>query len=308
MVGELDRIKLGVVNFDPDDANDITVQLIKIKTISATRTIFRIETTSHRVYFGQLIAHSSSELVQIVELADTAVLNVQEISVLYPFKNSFLQRFSGSLGAGFSYTRSADFGQMNFNGKISYVAKKEELSLSTSGIYSVTDSSFVRDREDISLLNNYYISPTWFGTAILGYQRNLELGLERRYQEGLGAGNKYITSKHVYAWARAGLVLNQEKNIEQVSSGTLAELFGQLEFNFFRFTKPEVNFVLAESFFYSLSQADRFRNDGEVGLNWEIIKDLKFNFTFYNNFDSKPPGEGSRNFDFGIVVGLNFSF
>ncbi|HEY2349654.1 MAG TPA: hypothetical protein VGH64_11580, partial [Puia sp.] len=54
ILGEIKKVKLGVVNFDPEDANDITVQLIKLKTISAPGGIFRIETTSQEVYYGRL--------------------------------------------------------------------------------------------------------------------------------------------------------------------------------------------------------------------------------------------------------------
>jgi hypothetical protein len=132
--------------------------------------------------------------------------------------------------------------------------------------------------------------------------------LERRIQEGVGMGNKYLTSKHVYGWARSGFVLNQERNIEKVSSGNLTEIFGQIQFNFFKFTKPEINFLLSETFYYSLTQAGRFRNDGETDLSWEIIKDFDLNFTFYNNFDNQPPTAGSRKFDFGIVFGMSYTF
>ena len=42
IVGEVKKIKLGVVTFDPDDANDITVQLRNLKTLSAGSEVFRI--------------------------------------------------------------------------------------------------------------------------------------------------------------------------------------------------------------------------------------------------------------------------
>ena len=307
LIGEIKKIKLGVMTFDPDDANDVTIQLRRLKSISAVRTVFRIQTTADKVYFGHLVPHGLDQFVRLIG-SDTAVLHIESIADLYPFKKSFNQRFSGSVGIGFSYTRSSDFGQLNFNGKLKYISSNDEISFSTSGIYSLTDTSFVRDREDITLLYTHYFSPTWFATTFLSYQRNLELGLERRYQEGFGIGNKFLTTRQVYAWARSGFVFNQEKNVEDVSTGTLTEIFGQLEFNFFRFTKPEINFVLKETFYYSLSQSGRIRNDGETDLTWEVIKDLHLNFTFYNNYDSKPPVAGSRTFDFGVVFGVNFSF
>jgi hypothetical protein len=308
VIGEIIKIKLGVITFDPDDANDITVQLRKLKSISAARTVFRIETTDQKVFYGQLRPNPLTQFATLVTGTDTSTLFIEDITVLYPFKNSFAQRFSGSAGVGFSYTRSSDFGQLNFNGKLNYTSSKDEVITSTSGIYSMTDSSFDRNREDFTLKNNYYWNPKWFATVYVSYQRNIELGLTRRYSEGLGVGNKYITSKSVYSWARTGLVLNQEKSTENVQTGTLAEIFGQIQFNFFRFTKPEINFIFSQSFYYGISQSGRFRNDGETNLSWELIKDFNLNFTFYNNYDSRPPIEGARQFDFGIVFGFNYSF
>ena len=307
VIGEIKKIRLGVMTFDPDDANDITIQLRKLKSIRAISTVYRIETTEHRVYFGQLVPHNIDHFVRLIG-SDTTILHLENITNLYPYKNTFAQRFSGSVGLGFSYTRSSDFGQLNFNGKLNYRSRKDEISFSISGIYSITDTSFTRDREDLSLIYNHYFSTKWFTTSFLSYQKNLELGLDRRYQEGLGIGNKFLTSRQVFSLAASGIVLNQEKNTEKVFSGTLAEIFGQFQFNFYRFTKPEINFTLKETFYYSLSQSGRFRNDGETKLTWEIIKDLDLSLTFYNTYDSKPPIADSRTFDFGIVFGLSYSF
>jgi len=236
------------------------------------------------------------------------VVFIEDISVLYPYEQSVIQRFSGNLGLGYSYTKSSELGRLNFDAYIKYVAKKEELILSLSGIYSVYDTAFSRDRESASLKYNYYFAGNWFFTAFLAYQRNLELGLQRRYQEGIGFGNKFLTTRHIYAWARSGVVFNQEKSTEQVTTGTLTELFGQLEVNFFRFEKPKVNVFLTESFYYSLSQAGRFRNDGGLKITWEIFKDFNLNLEPYNNYDSKPPVPESPKSDYGIVFGISYIF
>lgn len=126
--------------------------------------------------------------------------------------------------------------------------------------------------------------------------------------EGFGAGNKFVTSRQVYAWARSGVVLNQELSTEEVSSGTFAEVFGQLELKFFRFHKPKVSLVRAQTIYYGLSQSDRFRNDGATRVNWEIWRNFYLNLSVNNNYDSKPPVEGSHQFDFSIVFGINYTF
>jgi len=308
VIGEIKSIKLGVMLFNPDDANDITVQLRKLRSIAAVRQVFRIETIHSKVYFGKMLPHRLGNFATVLTATDTVEMPIEEISLLYPFKDDFLQRFSGSASAGFDLTRSSGFGRLNFDGALNYKSKKQEVNLAASGIYTITDSTFSRDREDVGLKYNYYLTPTWFTTVMVKYQRNLELGLDRRYQEGLGAGNKFVTTRHVYAWTRLGVVLNQEKSTEGVQSGTLTELSGQFQFDFFRFTKPEVRCSIAQAFYYSLTQKGRFRNDGQLDLNWEIIKDLRFTLTFYNNFDNQPPTEEGNKVDYGIIAGFTFTF
>ena len=308
ILGEVKTIKLGVINFDPDDANDITVQLIKLKTISASGVIFRIETTADRVYYGKLIPSLKDGFVNIVHDRDTVEQQIEKISVLYPFKDAFLDRFSGNATVGYTYTRSSNFGRFNFDLSASYLTRKDEITFGAAGIYSVSDSVFSRDQEDVNFKYNYYLGPTWFLTAFISYQRNLELGISRRFQQGLGVGNKFITTRHIYGWLRTGVAINQQQSTDGVQSGTLTELFGQVQFNFFRFTIPKISFDFSQAVFYSLSQKDRIRNAGQTNLSWELINDFHLNLGFYNNYDSKPPASAISTFDFGIVFGVSYKF
>ena len=172
----------------------------------------------------------------------------------------------------------------------------------------MSDTAFTRDQEDVNFKYNYYLGPTWFLTAFISYQRNLELGISRRYQQGAGVGNKFITTQHIYGWLRTGVAINQQQSTDGVKSGTLTELFGQVQFNFFRFTIPKISFDFSQSFFYSLSQKDRIRNSGQTNLSWEVISDFDLNLGFYNNYDSKPPASAASTFDFGIIFGLSYKF
>ncbi len=308
VVGILKKIKVGVVTFDPDWANDITVQLKRINTINAGREIYRVESTKKQVYFGVLMQDSIPHSVRIVNGVVQSSLGMEDIVNLYPYSDRILRRFSGDFGFGYNYTRSSSYGRLNFDGTLNYLAKNQETGISLSTVYSVTDSGMTRDREDASIKSNYYFSPTSFVSGAVGYQRNLELGINRRYQEGIGIGNKFITKKVAYAWARGGLVFNQEKSTEGKSSGNLTEFYTQLQFNFFKFTKPEVKFDITQTIYLGITDKGRFRSDGESNLSWEIVRNFKLTFQVYNNYDSKPPVSSSSNFDYGIVFGLSYFF
>lgn len=308
LIGKIKKAKLGILTFDPDDANDVTIQLRKIKTISAAHKIFRIETINHDVYFGRIWRGGNENTIDLRRFADTLKFSLENVSILYPFETSVGQRFSGSVGLGYSYTRSSGLGRLNFDGSVSYVSRKDEVSFSFSGIYTVYDSLFSRDKEGANLKYNYYFAKEWFTTLFLGYQRNIELGLKRRYQEGVGIGNKFLKKRSLYAWARTGLSFNQEESMEGVKSQLLTEVFGQFEMNIFKFEKPKLSLSVQQSLYYSLTQTDRFRNDGSVNIVWELFKDFNLSFEPYNNFDSKPPVSDSPQFDYGIVLGIKYTF
>jgi hypothetical protein len=306
MVGKIKKIKLGVVTFDPSDANDITVKLLRLRTMAAVRKVFRIETVDKKAYYGKLLP-ADTNYVRVTPGVDS-LLYLEDISVLTPYGNSVLQRLSGNVGVGYNYTRSSNFGRLNYNTNVVYTTQRDEISVSASGIYSMTDTSFTRDNENLSLKYNNYFTPTWFVTILASYQRNLELGLERRFQQGLGIGGKFLKKRSVYAWSRSGAVINQERSTEDVKTGPLTELYTQLEFNFFKLARPAFTFDVSQAFYYNLSQSGRFRNDGRVDISWDIISDFKMTLGFFNNFDSQPPTEGSRKFDFGINFGVNYIF
>jgi hypothetical protein len=170
VVGILKKIKVGVVTFDPDWANDITVQLKRINTINAGREIYRVESTKKHVYFGVLMQDSVPHSVRIVNGVIQSSLGMEEIVNLYPYSDRIMRRFSGDFGLGYNYTRSSSYGRLNLDGTLNYLAKNQETGISVSTVYSVTDSGMTRDREDASIKTNYYFSPTSFVSGFLAYQ------------------------------------------------------------------------------------------------------------------------------------------
>lgn len=306
VIGKLKKAKLGVVTFDPDDANDITVQQRVIRTLSARSKIFRVETINDHIHFGTIAPSGEPRKIFVSTPFDSATIDLIDVSVLYPYGDNLWKRLSGFVGFGFSYTRSSGFGRLNYDNEIRYTARKIELTLATSGIYSVYDTAFSRDKEDLYIKNNYFFTNNWFVTGFVAYQRNIALAIEQRFQEGFGLGNKFITTKTIYTWARGGLVFNQERSTENVNSGTLTELFGEMELNLYRFEVPKIKTTVANTTYYSLSQKDRIRDDFSANVSWELVKNFFLTLELYGSFDSKPPASGSAEFDYGTVIGLRY--
>lgn len=307
VIGEIDKIQLGVIIFDPDDANDITVQLRKLNSIHAIARDFRIETTDHQVLIGTLNHSVHSGFVNVVLGPDTTPLFINNISNMYPVAKSIIKRIDGSLSAGYSYTKSSNLGRLDITASARYLNQKSEVNINYSSITTYEGSTGSRDNENAGIRYNYLYHARWLAGGLFNYQRNVELGIESRIQEGVGIGNKLITGKVAQLLAFGGFVVNQETSTEGNYSGILTEGMAGIRFNVFRFSKPEIDIETTQNFYVGLMQ-NRYRYDGNVSIRFEMIKDFDLKLSFYTNYDSKPPGQASGNLDYGTVIGIAYVF
>jgi len=164
-----------------------------------------------------------------------------------------------------------------------------------------------RERENLTLGHQYSFSTLWITGGFLRYQRNLELGLQRRWQQALAIGRKFWISSNQHALVLTGIATNQERNLEGVES-TNTEVILLLNYHLFSFEKPDITVSILETSFLSLTQQDRFRLDGDLNLSWEMISDFSVSLTFYHNYDSQSPATGESNIDIGFVGGLRYEF
>lgn len=308
LIGEIKSIALGRVNIDADDIDVVGIKAYKIKTIVAVSHLYRLESTSREVLYTIIRADTAMGKVLVQNGQQWLSMNIEDIANLTYFKGKNQALWEGTASAGYSYTRSSDIGRLNTDLTFKRITSKTEIVAQGSVILTQTDTGWTRDNENAGLSGYYYFNSFWQAIALLNYQRNLELGLARRFQEGIGVGANLVSSQHVRLKTSTGAVFNQEKNLEGTSTSTQVEWSLINSFNFFRFRKPELNLSTTQNFYLSLTQKGRVRHDGNVKMTWKLIGDLSINVTLYDNFDNQPPGVDAATLDFGIVFGLSYSF
>ncbi len=117
-VGKVKSISLGIITFKPDDANEVKVQLRKLKTIHTTSRLYRLETVKHTVYYANLVPDGKAGFVRLVGPVDTPSIFLRDITGLMPLEQSFFKKITATIGAGYSYTRSSDLGRLNFDATV----------------------------------------------------------------------------------------------------------------------------------------------------------------------------------------------
>jgi hypothetical protein len=308
LVGQLKSISFGKAVFDEDNMDILNVKVTKIRALKANSHIYRLETIGGKTYFTTLEVANEGYALIADENNVAEQIPFEDIRNLVPLSGKTGELWRGNASLGYSYSKSSGVGQLNSNLNLEYLTRKVEVQLGGSTIINQTDSTVELSHANSGLVSSYLFTPVWEASVFLAYQRNLEQGLARRYQEGTGGGANFFSTEHTRMKAITGIVLNQEISIEGVSTPTQVDIPVILSFSFFRFSKPDMTFTLRENLFVGVTQKGRMRQDGQLTLNVKVIQDFYINLQFYHNYDNQPPGENSQKLDYGVVFGLTYKF
>lgn len=307
LVGELFSITLGRVEFDADGVGIVKIKNNKIESINATSRSFRVETVEGEELQGYLMRSDKPGMVLINAIVESSEIPLENITNLVYYGKTLKSRFTGNVSAGYSYTKSSEIGRLNSDGLIRYNTHKGITQVEGDMIVTYDSVNSDIERANLSASHLHSIAPLWGVIIILKYQRNLELGLQRRWQQAFGVGRDIFLNKHQQATLIGGVAINQENNQEGVESNT-TEAMLQASYNLFSFASPNISLSFNESMFVSVTEKDRLRLDGNINLDYEIISDFYINLQFYHNYDSRSPATGDPNIDYGFVAGLRYKF
>jgi hypothetical protein len=225
-----------------------------------------------------------------------------------PIEDTFRERLSGDISAGYNFTQSSDVSQFNLGLTVTYegIEHSADASFDTQTSDSGDGDSF--DRSDIFLRHLRRLRDRWVVGQVAQFERNESLGIDLRSSFGGGVGRtRRQTNDRLFAWL-GGAVITQERitgssEQEESMEGLLA-----LTAQWFSYDEPELDVTTRFSVFPSFTQSGRVRTNLDVDFQWGITDDLFWGFTLYHNFDSDPPTIDAAGTDFGIVTSLGWEF
>jgi len=81
-----------------------------------------------------------------------------------------------------------------------------------------------------------------------------------------------------------------------------------IDYSRYVFDDPTVDLSTALSVYPSITDSGRTRAQFDVKLRWEMIKDLYWDLSYYNTYDSDPPSGSLSTNDYGVVTSIGWSF
>jgi uncharacterized protein DUF481 len=307
LMGDVKGARLGEVTIDADGLLVMDVKQYRIKTIKTFHRC-KIETNEKEIYYGTLEESTKPGWVIIrTDNGHAVETRIIDLSAILTFEKGFIKQLNGNFSAGFSFAKSSNLGQVNFSGTAQYSTDRFDYQVKLSTIGSIDSSRYSRDREDAGVTIAYNLKAAWFIAAGVNYQRNLELSIDRRLQELLGAGNKVFSKKYWLLRAISGLSFSEEKSTDGVESGLLLEIPFILRFDFFKYSHPNIQINASEAAYFGLTQQGRIRTEGNVYFSWELVRRFYLTLNPYASSDNQAPEQNSK-FDYGVAVSVSYRF
>jgi len=306
LTGELKKFEYGLLFLKTDAMQTVNIEFDRISTMYSSKQ-FEIRSTSGLRYFGSLMNSKIPGTVNILTVTDTVPRPMWSIVQITSIKNQFWQRIDGSVSMGLSFTKATDVFQYNLSATATHRTTNYSTTFNLSSILS-EDNSTISRNNDIGLSVTRFFKGKWFATVQAIGQQNSELDLDQRIQTGLGGGYDIVRSNSQRLSAATGLLANRERTIEEKLESTNVELLLNAQYKWFRYSHPKIDISSGFNAFPSLTTKGRIRLEYDLSSKIEILKDLFFDLTIYDNFDSVSSESSSSKNDWGIITSLGYSF
>lgn len=275
---------------------------------------FLVKTEDGSVYRGVLnsMRAPGGQPVEI-RIAETpeasVVLKRDQIVTVSVTSERFLQRFTGGLGLGTIYTKGNQSVQYSISGLAAYPRErwavqtgiKASLS-SASGTKTSTYNQLTLSGGHLLPSNNYFVGG--FGGLLQSSVQGIA------HQTALGGGiGRYLVNSNFATIAVLGGIAWQNTSYNSATFPIANQNVGGAMINtdakLFKFNKT--NLDLHAMLLPALSEPGRVYFSTNASYNVNLFWNLAWNFSFYGNWDNRPPGNlpGS---DYGTTSGLSWTF
>lgn len=314
MTCEVKGLDKGVlyVSFDYIEGT-ISVDWSKVARIES-RQLFVVQTADGFSYTGTLGTPEGpvAQPVQIQILETTrekAMVDQSQVTSMVGTSESFWRRFSGDLSIGIIYSKGNQSTQYSLSSQTAYVRERwsaqasfDSTLASSSGVNTSTRNSVTLGARRLLRWNQ------WFYAGLGTFLQSSEQGITLQTALGGGIG-RYLKNTNRTRVAVLGGAAWQSTTYRQtivpVGRQNVAAGIVYAEAHLFRFDKT--NLDLTGALLPAVTEPGRVVLSTKATYYVKLVSDLKWNLSFYGNWDNRPP-TGLSASDYGTSSGLTWTF
>ena len=314
MTCEVKELSAGVLYVSLDYVDGTTsVDWSKVARVESTQ-LFVVKTANGAVYMGTLettdTAAGRPVRIRVMETTEKeAIIDRAQIVKMVGTSDKFWERFNGAISLGVIYSKGNQSTQYTLGSEAAYIRERwgaqssYDSNLSSSaGVSASTRNSLRLDA--FRLLR----SKNWFYSGLSDFLQSSEQGISLQSTLGGGVGRYFRNTNRMSISIVGGAAwqsTSYQRSILPLSQQNLATALITGEANFFRFSKT--NFRGTVALLPAISDPGRVRANTNASFYVKLLSDLKWNISWYGNWDNRPP-TGLSGSDYGTSSGLTWTF
>jgi len=291
----------------------LSVDWSKVERLES-KQLFIVKMEDGSVYSGTLnTAETPAGRPMKIQVAETpekkVVLDSSRIVEVAETSPKFLQRFTGGLNFGVTYSKGNQSTQYNLSSLVAYPRERWAAQLALSSNLSSSSGVTASTRNQLALTALHLLPwNDYFYGGLGGFLQSAEQGINRQTTLGGGIGRYLKNTNRTTISVLGGFAWqNTSYNQSTVPIGTQHVAAGLIaaDVKLFRFNKTNLN--LTATLLPALSEPGRVYFNTNASYYIKIIGNLSWNISVYGNWDNHPPANlpGS---DYGSSSGLSWTF
>ena len=222
-------------------------------------------------------------------------------------KQTFWRQLKGSIDLGYNFTSGNNQSSLSTDANAVYAAQRWAVGASYTASYNGQTSGTNTNLFETQLFGERFLNRNSFVLGLSDFLHSSQQDLQLRTTLGGGYG-RYLkrTNQNELRWL-IGLDYSKasyQSGIAQPVQNN-AELLLGVQYQLFHFDRYTLNSQTLV--FPGLSDLGRVRFTTNNTLSVKLVNNFYWNFTFWDNFDSRPPLNAQRNAT-GLSTGLGWKF
>jgi hypothetical protein len=216
---------------------------------------------------------------------------------------------TGSVYFGYNFTGGNNATtQYSLSSSLAYRVEKWSMQASGSSDFNSQSQGTSTGRNTFNYLYTRKLTDLWYAGVVAELLNSKQQDLTLRTTGGGGLGRVLYRSERTSLGLLSGLLFSRERYSTEDAAKPQAnnvEALFHLRYTTFRFKKLDLHTSVYA--YPSLTDRGRVRMGTQSTLYIELYRNFKWNFSIYENFDTRPPVNAPKN-DFGTGTSLGWTF
>lgn len=292
----------------------ISVQWSKVARLESNRLLV-VKTQNGSVYSGKVSTAAASAdqpvKIQVAETPDKKVtIDSGQIIAMDRTAEKFWQRFNGDISLGLIYSKGNQSTQYNLSSSLEYPRERWGAQVTLNSTLSSSTGSDASTRNELAFRTHRLLRwNNYFYSGFASFLESSEQGISLQTNLGGGIGRYIKNTNRSRISVIGGLAWQRTRyngpnaattGTQNVGSGMIGA-----SVKVFKFKKTSLD--MTATLFPAISEPGRIYFRTNESYYIKLFSNVSWNFTFYGNWDSRPPG-GLSGSDYGSSSGLSWTF